>query len=504
MSPMRLLLFILCASLLCTTHGHCSSSPEKEKPKLTLGDCVLLALKNNFDVQKLYLGRIPQRYGLKAAEDKFNPTGSLVFSTQRSSTYQGWDTGRTNGNNQTGSFTTTMNVITGGNFNFSWNGAANRADVSQNYYYNPTWSLQFTQPLLKNAGVAMATASIQIARIGDETNLLGFRNTLMGIINSVVATYRTYLSSLWSLEISRQSLETAKQIYETNKATVEAGRMAKMDIVQTETNIANSELGLLQAENTVDQGRLALIMLLNIDKDTVFEPVKEEAVHPIPPTLEEALSIAFQNRPDYLAAVKTVETATINLAVAGNNRLWDLSLSTGASSHAGTTHPWETAISRGTADWSAGLTLTIPLRDLSIEQTYLSSKIALEQSKIDLKKSRLTIELDLKNTLRNVEMSLKQMKKAKQARELAERQYSVEKDKYKAGRSTNFQLVSYQNSLVAAQQSEVSSLIDYLNSLTALDTSLGTTLSTWNIEISKDSEPVRRREAEAKRGQTPE
>jgi len=88
-------------------------------------------------------------------------------------------------------------------------------------------------------------------------------------------------------------------------------------------------------------------------------------------------------------------------------------------------------------------------------------------------------------------MKLKQMNKARQARELAEKKYEVESDKYKAGRSTNFQLVAYQTDLVNAQQSEVSNLIDYLNSLTTLDSSLGTTLRTWNIEISNDKDEAK-------------
>jgi outer membrane protein TolC len=189
-----------------------------------------------------------------------------------------------------------------------------------------------------------------------------------------------------------------------------------------------------------------------------------------------------------------VETGKINLLLAESNRLWDLSLSTGVNSFGLNTNPWrssETAWSAGKSDWNVGLTLTIPFRDLTIEQTYLSNKIALEQSRLDLKKAELTIEINLKNALRDVDMKLKQMNKARQARELAQKKYEVENDKYKAGRSTNFQLVSYQNDLVTAEQNEVSNLIDYLNSLTALDAALGTTLRTWNIEISKDTDKVK-------------
>jgi len=491
------LFFILSVALLFAQEQD-GSDKTKTIPKLTLADCIFLAMKNNFDVKKQYLGRISQRYSLKVSEDKFNPKGSFQLSTNKSSTYPDIDTGRSTSATQAGSFTASMNVITGGQFDFSWNKTANQADVNRRYYYNPLWSLQYTQPLLKNAGIEAATASVKIARIADEQNLLSFRDFLSSTINSVITSYRSYVSSLWNLEINKKSLETAKSNYEINKAKIAAGRMAALDIVETETNIASYELSVLSSQNNVDQARLTLIKLLNIDKDALFEPIKDKELHLAsqlsPPSLKEALQLAFYNRPDYLTAIRNVETARLNYVLAKNNRLWDLSFQTKVNSTANNTNPWrssETAMSVGKSDWSAGAVLTIPFRDLTIEQNYLSAKITLEQARIDLKKSEISIEIDLKNALRDVDMKLKQMHKAKQVRELAEKKYEVERDKYKAGRSTNFQLVSYQNDLVNAQESEVSSLIDYLNSLTNLDTALGTTLKTFNIVISKDTDEVK-------------
>ncbi len=520
-APLRFCIFSLTCLFLCL-FSFCSAVHAQQElqsgkgniPKMTLGDAVLLALKNNFDVQGLYLNRINQRFSLKVAEDKFMPSGTFGLSMKRTSKYSEGD--RTTGNTGTGTFATTkMNVITGGNFAFNWSQSGTQTDVGVNYSYNPTWTLTFTQPLLKNAGIEVATASVQIARIGDEVNLLTFRNTLTGTIGSVIQAFRNYISALMNLDISRQSLETAKRTFETNKAKIEAGRMAQTDIVETETNIASSELTVLSNQNQVDAARLSLIQLLNIDKDTVFEPVKEAAIYPAPPTLEEALSIALQNRPDYLSAVRNVETARLNWVVARNNRLWDLSFSTGVGNGATNTTFWSatsSAWSAGKSDWNAGLSLTIPFRDLTIEQNYLQNKIAYDQSRLSLNKTKLSVEIDIRNRLRNVDMSLKQMRKATQARQLSQRKFEIENDKYKAGRSTNFQLVTYQNDLVKAAQDEVTNLISYLNALTDLDSALGTTLRTWNIEISKDADEVRKkvgmereaaikREAEAEKSQ---
>ncbi|MEO1926720.1 MAG: TolC family protein, partial [Gammaproteobacteria bacterium] len=67
--------------------------------------------------------------------------------------------------------------------------------------------------------------------------------------------------------------------------------------------------------------------------------------------------------------------------------------------------------------------------------------------------------------------------------ELAEQTLFIENEKLRAGRSSNFELVSFQNSLVTAENSEVDAIIAYHNALTSLDEFLGTTLDTWGIEI---------------------
>ena len=83
---------------------------------------------------------------------------------------------------------------------------------------------------------------------------------------------------------------------------------------------------------------------------------------------------------------------------------------------------------------------------------------------------------------------LRQVELAVQARELSERKLDIEQEKLKAGRSTNFQLVSFQNDLLNAQNNELNAKIEYLNALTALDRILGTTLDTWEIELRGEEE----------------
>lgn len=54
------------------------------------------------------------------------------------------------------------------------------------------------------------------------------------------------------------------------------------------------------------------------------------------------------------------------------------------------------------------------------------------------------------------------------------------------GRTTNFEVVSYQNQLVQAQLAETSKQILYVKALLSLDQILGTTMETWQVKFKHD------------------
>ena len=66
---------------------------------------------------------------------------------------------------------------------------------------------------------------------------------------------------------------------------------------------------------------------------------------------------------------------------------------------------------------------------------------------------------------------------------LSERKLQIERTKLNAGLSSNFRLVRFEDDLVRSQNNEIGAIIAYLNALTALDRTQGTTLDTWGIEM---------------------
>ena len=127
-------------------------------------------------------------------------------------------------------------------------------------------------------------------------------------------------------------------------------------------------------------------------------------------------------------------------------------------------------------------------------RAYLGAKNDLEKALLAFEKMKLDIEISVQNAVRNVDSNYRSLLSAKLARELAERKLSIEQEKLGAGRTTNFQLVSFQRDLQTAQLNELSAMTTYLNSLTNLDDTLGTTLTTWRIEVKKEDDRIQQSE----------
>ncbi len=486
-----LVFFVSAVPALCEEKQEIPSVQQGSK-KLTLSDCVFLALQNNVSIQTAYLDRISQRMELRVAEDKFVPLPSLSFSTRATSTYN-TDGTRTRASTQDGLFATTLNLPTGGSVIFSWDNPATKADIGQDYGYSSGWSVQFIQPLLKNAGVDVATQSIRQARVAEEQYILDLKDTLATTITTTITDYRAYVSALRSYDIQAKGLETARRTLETNQALIDAGRMAQTEILQAENDVANRELSVITARNDVDSARLTLLQILNLDKNTNFLPVEEGEQFVPPPSLEEAIAVALKNRSDYIKSVQNLELAKLDLAVNKRNLLWDLSLVTSVG-RTGTGDTYGRALADqqvGKSDWDVSLQLNIPLRDLQSESSYVTAKVTLEKAGINLKKLVSDIEIDVQNKIRNIDVNYRSYVLAKKGRELSERKLEIEREKLRLGRSTNFQLVSFQNDVLDQQTMELQALITYLNSLTDLDQSLGVTLDRWSISVKREDENVK-------------
>ncbi|MEW6495976.1 MAG: TolC family protein, partial [Cyanobacteriota bacterium] len=464
-------------------------SPAKgEEIALTLSDAVILALENNRPLKNAYLERIVQRQELAVAEDKFVP--NLTPTVSVSLAQLGQNTTTTDGDVGVGA-TVAVKIPTGGELSFSW--ATNSQPLTQNNLlttsnddpFGQNLQLRFSQPLLRGAGTTVNRASIDIARLSEQINLLNLKSILINTITDVILAYREWLRAQEQLEIAQFSLQNAKESLENYRILIEAGRLAPVDIVQAETDIANQQVRLIEAENNLESTRLALLNILDIDQNTVIVPADLPKATPIALDAGKLRKLAFTNQPEYLKAQLDIERTKLGLLQAENNRLWDLNFNTSYD---------YTLSDNNKSDVRVGLALSRQLGDLTVERDFQRSRINKLQAENTLEEQQESLELQLKDRLRDVQLSFSQVELAQKATKLSERQLEIAREKQKLGREiTVFELIRLQDDLVQARNLELNATINYLNALTRLDQTLGTTLETWQITIER-TEALKREE----------
>lgn len=449
--------------------------------ELTLAECVRLALQNNRGLAGQRLARLAHKLDLDVAEDEFRPI--LTFTPYAEagvgsvSTASSWDSSFAAGIRPR----MTMKVPTGGNIEFSWD---NRVDNRNDDSYSTDIVFKLIQPLVRGAGSDVATANLRTARRQEHIHVLSLKSTVIGLVTSAVSAYRRLIQAGRRMEISTRSLQRAQELLAMNQRLIQAGRMAEQDIVQTQANIAERELRLTEARNALDNARLVLIDVLDIDSGTRIRPTETLDVSSVQPNEARSLKLALQNRPDYLIALLATATLKDRLLVAEDDRQWDLLFESSAT-YRGQGRSISDTHDNLDDEYHAGLVLNIPLgqTDLDLKRTHERAGIALRRNRLNLAELRNDIELEVRNAVRVVEIQLRRAELARQAREFAEQKLEIEQTKFRKGLSTNFQLVRFEDDLVNSENSEVEATIAYLNSLTSLDRTLGTTLQTWGIDI---------------------
>ncbi len=72
---------------------------------------------------------------------------------------------------------------------------------------------------------------------------------------------------------------------------------------------------------------------------------------------------------------------------------------------------------------------------------------------------------------------------SQRALDLSHRKLDIEREKLQSGRSSNFQVLSFESDLRNAESARLNALIAYLDAQASLDQTLGTTLESWDIDL---------------------
>ena len=438
---------------------------ESRRLELNLKDAINLTLENNRDLKRAYLQRIIDRENL--AEN------TAIYIPQLTPTIGLTDSGNISLRSEVDFL-----VPTGGNFSVDWRGNGGLENINGNSL-SQNFRVTFNQPLLRGFGPTITNIPIVESDRREDINILTLKTELIRIVRETISAYRNLVQAQESLKIAQQALDRAKEQLARNLALIEAGRLARVEIIQTQNQIANQEFNLFQAENTLKDARSRLIEILDIDRNLEIIATETPETEDIALDREELLELAFANNPSYLTALSNLEIQRLGLLKTKDATGWDLGLNLAYENNSGNLNP-----DIGNSDASASLNLTRNFfGNRQLERNLIRDRVELERSLISLAEIKEELTINVENNIRQVNFALEQTKRARIAKELALQQLENERARQRLGVGNLFQLIEFEERLVTAQNRELNEIINYLNSLTTLRQTLGITLNFWGIEL---------------------
>jgi outer membrane protein len=514
-------LLMLVLALASPAIAQTSPTPGQD---LALRDAVARAIGKNRDVVVERDSATLAQAGIERAQGAYDPTfrADVRYRDQQipvTSLLNGAPAGdlapRQTGLTSTASFSELLH--NGATLTFSASVARN-TDNSFISLISPSWSsaigVEARQPLLQNLHTDPARRAIKVARVARERSDISLRRTLLETVNGVEQAYWTLVAAQRNVEIQQHNIDLAEQQRSDVSVRIEAKTAPESDIAQPTAEIARRHGELYAAEEARQRAENALkLLMLEGPADPLWNvPLRASdpadiATSPI--DLTAALRDAEENRPELADIARRVQLQDIDIESAKDRLKPQLDLVAAYTSRglAGALNDYARPIIPGIPltvpdntsgafgqsltnmslnrfpDASVGVSLTIPLgnhvakADLATAQTTKTQTLTIRE------RESQRIASEVRNAAVALQTASQRIDAAKAGREAAEVQLRAEQDRFTAGLTTTFLVLTRQNDLLVAEQNEVSAQTAYRRALADLARARGTLLRDRNIEI---------------------
>lgn len=503
-----------------TARAQAQDVPAVRVLELTLQETVELALRHNLQVRIASLNPAIFEEQIRLARALFDPvfTFNIPQAFNRSSSPTASVLGGADvltNERFAGGFAFNKNTAWG--LNWSLSATASRTVTNNEFTtFNPRFDtslrIDVRQPLLRNFG-ATNKRQLLVAQNDFSVSRELFRQQLQGSIFQVIQAYWLLVSQVRGLEIARQSLSLAQEQLERNNTMVRIGVLAGVDVIQTEQQVADAELTVIQVEIGLRNQQDLMKSLLNLDAvvaegwEVEATPTDEPASSAPAIDVRSAVAEALDKSPDVRQDRINLASRRIDLKAAHNQLMPQLDfignvaitglggdqIFRGGSIFGSTGivevqegnlgNSFRQLFSGDFRNWTLGLQLSVPVRNDQAKAQHAQASIRERQAVTQVQDREIQIRLAVRNAIRNVEGGTQQVAAAQNALRLAERQYTAELRRFETGTSSTFRVLNFQRQLTLARQRELNAVINLNVAIANFELNKGTLLDLFGIQI---------------------
>lgn len=470
--------------LMLTFTAFALETPPAPK-QLTLHDAVWLSLRYNPNIKNAEVDRVVQKYNLVVAKNQFELQYALNAATNYN--YSKSDGFESTSTTTTLTPSTSLNLPSGASVNAGLTNTLNGGNT--NGTYNPSMTVNITQPLMRGFGSAVTLTPLANAYDAERINKLNLRETIIATITKVVGDYYTVIENQQNLITQKLAVDDVTKRLQQNQIKIKAGKIPPSDIVQAQADLAQAQLGYTSAENTLLQSKLTLLNDIGLapNENIVIDTNLADTPDPLLPTLDDTKKLVLANDTAYQTSLINYHVDERGLKVAQDNERAQLNLTvsgtTGSSSGDGSNSGIESLTNGSNQNAAIGLSLSVPIDDVTTKQATLSAKAKLQEDNINIRNQEWTLETSAINNLSNITTLKKQLDIAKTAVDAQSKALELANIKRKYGLGSQLDVSIQQTALTTARLNYTNTKISYLNAMLQFRQLLGKTLEDWGVEV---------------------
>lgn len=304
-------------------------------------------------------------------------------------------------------------------------------------------------------------------------NMEKARASKIDLVNQVKNAYYSLLLANDSKRVIEENHETAKLNADIFAKKYELGAASEYDMLRANVAVTNLEPSILEAENSINQLKLQLKLLMGMDARLNIEPSQtlddfkgsmyEHALVDTSLVNNTAMK-SLDLQTDYLKKALDVQKASWFPTLAGNASLMWNSMSNG--------NPFKNFMWSKSA--SVGLSLSIPL--FQGGRRYYKQKqaeIAVREMKWQRENLERSLHVQVQNELDNISKSLKQIESNEGGVRQATKANEIMQQSFKIGSGTFIQLRDTEDALMSARLAYYQAIYNFLIAESNLEHVLG-------------------------------
>ncbi|MDQ2841084.1 MAG: TolC family protein [Acidobacteriota bacterium] len=346
------------------------------------------------------------------------------------------------------------------------------------------------QHLLQNRSNLQAKGPLKVAR---SELLITSERSQATIADSVAAAARQYWNAIElrdNIRVQEQNVNLARKSYEHDKQALDLGALARLDIYQSETQVAERNRDLIAARYQYKAALDAMRRLIGADLSRDLretEIVLEDDACALPAKssvlpFEQALEKAIQSRPENLAAKQQTSVDTLNARIARDalHPQLDLSLQGGGTgpgynqivvgNNNGLTpsNPYPglgatlgQVLAFNYPSYGFGLQLNFPFRNSPAQASLSDALVSRARDQYAQRQTEQQIIFDVRQAINSIELAEASVEAAIRARDLAQKNVAAEQQKYELGTITAFEVLDSQTRLASSESALLATYVNY-------------------------------------------